>query len=601
MLPEDQQIKYKYSFVRQNSGDKQIVRAIFEDSVKMPVEIWERLIVETSVNDRVYNAIAHNSFESESQILTTIRHDSILRVFDYCSKNGYHYLATEITGGANIQELFREKPEIFSVPNVLKWSEQLIAALSYLHTQSPPHVHGEIKPENIVLTPNGKIKLLPFGISSRAVETTPLRTQHFDVVDLHFSPLEQIWSSLDSVSQKTLLRNYDETSEQILFRPLDQQSDIFALGATLYYLFTHRAPIDALERSIDLLDGKKDPLPAPAALNPAIPAEISNLLVNALAIKRENRPASAATMLKIINGFSAKTVAVSSTPEIVARAVSSNEMKPTVQNPVFQNNFSQKPPINQISETKPEKQVSTIKGLPQEFQTPKFSDEISKIKDLELPTPPPIIKELLPEKPIEDQSALQISGSKYHSIEAETEISDESHRIERKNSISEIEPPFSLPTSEPSIFENAFTTQPKVGSRRAVFIALALMLVFGGSALAIWKIGILKPAVMQQTVSAEEKPQTISKQNDPAPSEAETSVNNDQTVSPVADKAESGAETFESASPKAETVRESGGSAQIYKNKTVSLPRNAKQNAAPANLPTEKKKSVTVDDLIGDN
>lgn len=597
MLPEDQQIKYKYSFVRQNGGEKQIVRAIFEDSLKMPVEIWERLISETSVNDR----IPHDSFESGSQILTTIRHDSILRVFDYCSRNGYQYLATEITGGANVQELLREKPEIFSVSNVLKWSEQLIVALNYLHTQSLPLIHGEIKPENIVLTPNGRIKLLPFGIAARAVETAPLRTQHFDVIDLHYSPLEQIWSSLDSVSRKTLLRNYDEASEQILFRPLDEQSDVYALGATLYYLFTHSAPIDALERSIDLLDGKKDPLPAPSALDPAIPAEISDLLMRALAIKRENRLASAAVMLEIIKHFSAKTSIVSNTAERVAAAsVSSNELKPAGKNPAFQTSVSQKSSTHQIFEIETKKQVNVIKKLPEEFQAPKFSDGNSKTKEVEFPVPP-LIKEFVPEKPIEDQGVLQISDSKYHSVEVETKISDESHRIEKKGLTSDVESSFSIPTSEPAVFENMFAAQSRGGSQRAVFIVLALMLVFGGSALAIWKVGISKPSVMQQTVSAaEEKPQTVSKQNDPTPSEAETSINN-QTVSPATEKIDSVAETFESASPKVESVRESGGGSQVYKNKPVSIPRSVKQSASPTTPTAEKKKTVTVDDLISDN
>lgn len=597
MLPEDQQTKNKYSVVRQNGGDRQNIRTAFEASLKTPIEIWEKPFSEIPAGNRTSNVIPHVDFESEAQILTIIRHDSILRIYDYNSKNGYHYLAAEITGGRNLQEFFREKPEIFTIANVLKWSEQLIAALDYLQSQTPPLVHGEIKPENIILTQDGKIKLLPFGIAFRSVETPPSRGQFLDATNLNYSPLEQIWLNLDSASQKTLLRNYTEASEQILLRPPDERSNIYALGATLYYLFTHRLPIDALERSIDLLDGKKDPLLAPSALNPAIPAKISDLLMESLAIKRENRLASAATMFEIIKEFSAKTPAVSGeTKKFTATA--SNKTEPTVQKPVFQENTSLIPAIDRVVETKSENRPNEVKKLPETVQKQQLNGETLKPDEVQLPAPPKIIKELLPEKIIEEQKAAQVFEPENFS--AETDPNEESFDIVNNAVESKIENKFPDSRTEPAVFENIFAAQPSSRGRRLAMVALVLMMLFGGSALAIWKLEVFKPAVVQQTVSAEEKSPSI-KQNEPLPSVTETSATSNELVSPAAEKSEAAAETFESAPPKTETERESGSESQVYKNKSVSPPRIAKQIPAPAKPASEKKKIITVDDLISDN
>ena len=122
--------------------------------------------------------------------------------------------------------------------------------------------------------------------------------QAFDAANLNYSPLEVIWEKLDSASQRVILNGYDEKSQQNLMRPPDVLSDIYSLGATLYHLLTGQMPVDALERSIAVLEGNPDPLLAPDEIDPNIAVEISGVLIKALKIRRENRFASALEMSK---------------------------------------------------------------------------------------------------------------------------------------------------------------------------------------------------------------------------------------------------------------------------------------------------------------
>lgn len=591
MLPEDQQIKRKYKFVKQNTGETRAVLELFEDKLKMPVEIWERPISEADVNDQ-FGASSYTDFETEAQILSIIKHDSILSVYDSYTKNGSHYLATEVTGGNNLQELFGEKPEIFTFPNILEWSRQLIGAIGFLHSQSPTLIHSEIKPENIVLTPNGRIKILPFSIRPRATAKAEFRTQSFDTVRLYYLPLEQIWSSLDSASQKTLLRNYDEISEQILYRPIDEQSDIYALGATLYYFFTRRPPIDALERSIDLLEGKKDPLIAASALNSAVPTEISDLLIKALAIKREDRLTSLSMLFKAVSGIPRKTPTVSDKPKEIPVTA-----KAATENIGVQPSNSQTPLSNPVAEFKKEIKAEEIENLLDNFEKQKANVEIKQAEKVNTPAPPKLTEELMPETTAKEKDAVQVLESKYHSVADAS--ADEVQKDQEK--ALKTEPTVSASQNAPAAFENLFAEPPKTVHRRMGIIALVIAVLFGGSALTVWKAGLLNPASAQQTVSTE-KPVPISAQpNDSALIKTETpaTVAQETPVS-ITEKQETSEGKVETIAPKSEVVREPGGG-QVYKSKSAAAPQVAKQTASPAKAVPEKKNAVTVDDLINDN
>lgn len=254
------------------------------------------LFKEMSVNLRKVTTLTQQEalkrrFADEAKILTGIKHESLLPVYDYFSEIDRHYLVMEMPDGNNLSDLLEKDKKPFALSEVTNWAEQLLDALHYLHTQTPPVIHRDIKPQNLKLTADGKIKLA-LSVQNPDTNANAIATNQI----LNYLPLEQIWVGLDSASQKVILNSYDEKSERILEQPADAKSDIYALGASLYHLLTARLPVDALERSIELLEGKADPLTRPEQLNPAIPTEISDILLKALEIKRENRFDSAVIM-----------------------------------------------------------------------------------------------------------------------------------------------------------------------------------------------------------------------------------------------------------------------------------------------------------------
>ncbi|MEO7672724.1 MAG: hypothetical protein ABIU09_01435, partial [Pyrinomonadaceae bacterium] len=169
------------------------------------------------------------------------------------------------------------------------------------HTYKTPIIHRNVRPENIKLNSDGRIKLMSFGLVSDDTHANVASGENAsDGSSIAYSPLEQIWNGLDAASQKVITSHYDERSERVLKEDLDAKSDIYSVGATLYHLITARVPVDSLERSIEILEGRPDPLRPPHKIDPDIPREISDVIVKALEIKREYRFDSAAIMRQVL-------------------------------------------------------------------------------------------------------------------------------------------------------------------------------------------------------------------------------------------------------------------------------------------------------------
>ena len=210
----------------------------------------------------------------------------------------------------------RKKNKPFSLAEVTGWADALLDALNYLHTRKPAIVHRNVNPSNVKIGDSGKIKLLGVGVETAA--DSDFVASNIDTDKLRYCPLEQIWPGLDPASQKVITHSYDDRSERILKQPLDDRSDIYSLGATLYFLITGIEPIDALERSIEILEGRLDPLREPINVDPDIPADISDVLMKALEIKRENRYDSAVIMRQVLQTALARGEAASPAERPVA-------------------------------------------------------------------------------------------------------------------------------------------------------------------------------------------------------------------------------------------------------------------------------------------
>ncbi|MGQ0540934.1 MAG: serine/threonine protein kinase, partial [Blastocatellia bacterium] len=223
------------------------------------------------------------AFNNQVNSLKEIKHDGLLNVHDFFSEVGRQYVVMESVDGNDFGTLLQLNPGPFTLPETLGWADQLLDALNYLHSRNPQIIHRNITPSNVRLGADGKVRLLAFG-STGGHEVSLDSAQSdasSDAQSLNYASLEQIWDGLDAASQKVISNSYDERSERILKEPVDGRADLYSLAAFLYHLLTARKPVDALERSIDILEGKQDPLTPPHKLDASIPPEVSDVLMRA--------------------------------------------------------------------------------------------------------------------------------------------------------------------------------------------------------------------------------------------------------------------------------------------------------------------------------
>ena len=242
-----------------------------------------------------------NTFAEQARKLTEVRHDSLHHVSDYFSDVGRQYLVLESLDGDVLGDALESAGVGFDLADVLRWADELLDALNYLHNLVPPIVHQNIRPRHIRLTSDNRIKLLAFGSAdANGIGVNTNLSGQLLEAEISYSALEQIWGDLDPASQKVISNSFDEANSRALTEPLTPGADIYSLGATLYHLLTGRKPVDALERAIEILEGKPDPLKPISELVPDIPPEICDVIRRAMEIKLSDRYDSAAIMRQVL-------------------------------------------------------------------------------------------------------------------------------------------------------------------------------------------------------------------------------------------------------------------------------------------------------------
>ena len=211
------------------------------------------------------------AFRREARLLNHLRHAALPKVSDHFSEEDGQFLVMEFIEGSDLAELMKQRKVPFPLTDVLRWADELLDALEYLHAQEPPVLHRDIKPPNIKLTPGGKVLLLDFGLAKGA----PSHTASGPASSVHgfshnFAPLEQMEGSGTS-----------------------PRSDLYSLAATLYFLLTGIRPPDAVTRAIASIKEQPDPLRPAHLVQPQVPAAVGQILHRAMAQNPSLRHASA--------------------------------------------------------------------------------------------------------------------------------------------------------------------------------------------------------------------------------------------------------------------------------------------------------------------
>src|SRR5919112_3503861 len=107
-------------------------------------------------------------FEREARLLANLQHKTLPKVMDYFIEGGFEYLVMEFVAGYDLGELLRRRGSPFHLKAVLRWADELLEVLEYLHGLQPPILHRDIKPSNLKLTQREDIYLLDFGLAKGA-------------------------------------------------------------------------------------------------------------------------------------------------------------------------------------------------------------------------------------------------------------------------------------------------------------------------------------------------------------------------------------------------------------------------------------------------
>lgn len=203
------------------------------------------------------------SFLSEASMLRALRDvNSIVRVLDYFEANNTAYMVMEYLNGATLSSLMQTQTR-FEPSMLLRKMLPLMQDLQRIHDAGV--LHRDIAPDNVMLMPDGSLKLLDFGCA-RSME--------------------------DGKSMTVMLKPGFAPVEQYQTRGQGQYTDVYALCATIYYCLTGTFPPDAPGRLLALSDERDDPLKPCSALGADVPPELDRIILWGMALQPVERAQS---------------------------------------------------------------------------------------------------------------------------------------------------------------------------------------------------------------------------------------------------------------------------------------------------------------------
>ncbi|TDW89742.1 MULTISPECIES: Stk1 family PASTA domain-containing Ser/Thr kinase [Kribbella] len=228
--------------------------------------------------DLASDATFQARFRREAQSAASLNHPTIVSVYDTGEEpdpNGsgvtIPYIVMELVTGKTLRDLIREGRKIMP-ERALEITSGVLEALDYSHRAGI--VHRDIKPGNVMLTPQGQVKVMDFGIARAVADTSSTMTQTAAVIGTaqYLSP------------------------EQARGETVDARSDLYSTGCLLYELLTGRPPfVGESPVSVAYQHVREQPLP-PSSFDPDIPPEVDAVVLKALAKSREERYQSASEM-----------------------------------------------------------------------------------------------------------------------------------------------------------------------------------------------------------------------------------------------------------------------------------------------------------------
>jgi serine/threonine-protein kinase len=212
-------------------------------------------------------------FRREAEAAASLSHPNIVSVYDVGQEDGTHYIVMEYVAGRTLKDLIRARGPL-TMERALRIAAEICEALACAHANRL--IHRDIKPHNILLTTDGRVKVTDFGIA-RAVTAAPITHDGIVVGSVHYFSPEQARGGV-----------------------IGERSDLYALGVVLYEMVTGRVPFDGETAVAVAMQHVEALIPAPSSFNRAIPEWAEEVIYRALAKDPRDRYQKAEAMLAAI-------------------------------------------------------------------------------------------------------------------------------------------------------------------------------------------------------------------------------------------------------------------------------------------------------------
>lgn len=241
--------------------------------------------------DPTMHEMVVRNFEREADLLATLSHPAIPRIYDYFTQQNNSYLVMEFIEGRDLEAVLRETDDFLSEEQIVNWAVELCDVLQYLHNHKPqPVIFRDVKPSNIMVDNHGTIRLIDFGIARV------------------FQP-----------GQKGTMIGTDGYAPPEQYRgEASPAGDMYALGATLHHLLTRRDP-----RAEPPFSFSERPI---REINPRVSAELEGTINASLAYDPKDRFPSADAMKSALMA-AAKETGILVSPKAAAAARPRSEVQ----------------------------------------------------------------------------------------------------------------------------------------------------------------------------------------------------------------------------------------------------------------------------------
>lgn len=240
----------------------------------LDLELSEPVAVKMLRREYVSDSTALARFKSELRLARRISHRNVIRTHDLGETDGMYFVTMEYVEGTSVKTLITERGRL-PVHATLPIARQLCRALEVAHEHGI--IHRDIKPQNMVLAPDGVLKVMDFG-TARLLGRTPGMTQGGMVGTPEYM-----------------------APEQLLGEDVDVRADIYAVGVVIYECLTARAPHNG-DNSMQLVSRGREQAPVPPhELVPDVPRKLSDAVLAALHRDRGRRPRTAAELRDLLS------------------------------------------------------------------------------------------------------------------------------------------------------------------------------------------------------------------------------------------------------------------------------------------------------------